>query len=391
MKTRTRWILIVVAILAVLLMIRMGLSDNGIEVETTRIDRDTLRVTVTEEGQTRLQDRYLVTAPVSGRLARIDLQEGDKIQEGGRVARIYPLPAGSRDMAIAQAQLDAAEARRSEVLARLDEARAQVEQTERELARRRALVQDSILSQEEFERGQLAATSAQRQLDAANASLEAIEAEEAAARATLAGASPQTLNGKPVSILAPSTGHVLRVMQENETVIQAGTPVLAIGNAEQLEVVVDVLSEDAVQIQPGNAVVISAWGGEPLHGRVRLVEPDALTKVSALGVEEQRVNVIVDVPTAPSSLGSGYRVEASIVIWMGTDVLTVPTNALFQQDGSWQVFRVENGKARSRSLEIGHRSADAAEVLAGLTAGDEVILYPTDEVQDGVAVNSGED
>ena len=391
MKTRTRWILIVVAILAVLLVIRMGLSDKGFEVETTRIDRDTLRVTVTEEGQTRLQDRYLVTAPVSGRLARIDLQEGDKIKEGGRLAQIYPLPAGSRDMAIAQARLDAAEARKSEVMTRLEEARAQLDQTQRELTRRRALVQDSILSQEEYERGQLAATSAQRQLDAANASLEAIEAEAAAARATLAGASPQTLNGKPVSILAPSTGQVLRVMQENETVIQAGTPVLAIGNAEQLEVVVDVLSEDAVQIQSGNAVVISAWGGEPLHGRVRLIEPDAFTEVSALGVKEQRVNVIVDVPNAPSSLGSGYRVEASIVTWMGTDVLTVPTNALFQQDGSWQVFLVENGKARSRSLVIGHRSADAAEVLEGLTAGDVVILYPTDEVQDGVAVNPGED
>lgn len=391
MQKRARWIIIGLVLLTVLYIIRTSMSDAGIEVETTRIHRDTLRVTVTEEGQTRLQDRYVVTAPITGRLARIDLREGDKVQEGTPLARIYPLPAGSRDMAIAQARLDAAEARKSEVMARLDEARAQLEQTERELARRHTLVQDSILSQEEFERGQLAATSAQRQLDAAKASLEAIEAETAAARATLAGASPQTLNGKPVSVPAPSAGRVLRVMQENETIIQAGTPLLAIGNANQLEVVVDVLSEDAVQIQPGNAVTLSSWGGPPLHGRVRLVEPDAFTKVSALGVEEQRVNVIVDVPAAPPSLGSGYRVEASIVTWMGTDVLTVPTNALFQQDGSWHVFAVENGEAVRRAIRIGHRSAEAAEVLGGLQAGDEVILYPTDEVQDGVTVKSGED
>ncbi len=386
MKNRKRWIYFAIALIAVLAVIRMIMSDAGIEVETIRIHRDSLQVTVTEEGKTRLQNRYTVTAPVTGRLARITLQEGDKIHEGALLARIYPLPVGSRNVTIAEAQLNAAEARKHEALARIDEARARLEQIERELDRRRTLVQDSILSQEEFERGALAATSAQRQLEAAQASLEVIEADAAAARANLMGSSSQTLSGKAISVPAPSTGRILRVFEENETIIQAGTPLLAIGNADKLEVVVDVLSEDAVQIQPSNAVIIEEWGGAPLRGSVRMIEPDAFTEIMALGVEEQRVNIIVDVSAPPSELGSGYRVEARIVTWMASDVITVPTNAFFQKDGTWHVFTVEDGQAASRPISIGHRSAEAAEVIAGLEAGDEVILYPTDQIQDGVAV-----
>jgi HlyD family secretion protein len=177
------------------------------------------------------------------------------------------------------------------------------------------------------------------------------------------------------------------VLEESERVVPAGTPLLEVGNARGLEVVVDVLSEDAVRITPGDAVRIDGWGGDrTLQGQVRLVEPAAFTEVSALGVEEQRVNVIIDLADAPPSLGAGYRVEARVVTWAGTDVLSVPTSALFQREGQWQLFVVEDGRAALRAIEIGHRNADAAEVVSGLRQGETVIVFPSDRIEEGVKV-----
>ncbi len=389
MNKRIRWIL-VAAVLVILVILSSMMSDSGIEVETELIGHDTLMVMVTEEGRTRVRDRYTVAAPIAGRLARIEMNEGDVVKTGDLIARIFPLPEGTRSVSIAQAQVKAAEARGEEAAARVEEAQARAEQLEREIVRRRTLAQDSILSQEEIERDELAAISAQRQLEAARATLLVIEAEKEAASAVLIGANPQEVEGKAVLVRAPSAGRVLRVLEESERVLMAGTPLIVIGSAEGLEVVVDVLSEDAVRIQSGDVVLITDWGGESLQGRVRMVEPDAFTEVSALGVEEQRVNVIVDLFDPPAALGSGYRVEANIVTWMGTEVLTVPTSALFQQRGVWNVFVVADGEARLQSTRIGHRAVDAAEVLEGLEAQDEVILFPSDQIADGVSVQSNQ-
>ncbi|MGI9174177.1 MAG: efflux RND transporter periplasmic adaptor subunit [Rhodothermales bacterium] len=389
MKKRTRWMLIAAGVAVVLVILIVATSGSAIEVETARITRDTLDVGVTEEGRTRVRERYVIAAPVTGRLGRILLDAGDTVDEETMVARIFPTPEDRRGLDVSRARAEAAEARRREAAARVEEGQAQAQQAERDAERGRTLARDSIFSQQELEQAELAAAAAQRRLDAARAMLRAAEADEAAARAALTGANPQDANNEAVAVRAPSAGRVLRVLEESERVVQAGTPLVEIGDAAGLDVVVDVLSEDAVQIRPGDAVRIENWGGDSiLHGRVRLVEPDAFTEVSALGVEEQRVNVIADLFDPPPALGSGYRVEAYIITWTGEDVLTVPTSALFQQDGTWHVFAVEDGKASLRSIKIGHRSARAAEVVEGLDEGDEVILFPSDQIQEGVDVQS---
>lgn len=387
MNKRTRWILITAGLALLLVALLVSTSDPGVEVETARIGRDTLRVAVTEEGRTRVRDRYVVAAPVAGRLTRITLDEGDPVAEGTLVARLYPVPEDLRNLGIVRAQIAAAEARQREVAARVEEARARAEQLAREAERSRALAGAGALSREALERDELAAVSARQQLDAARATLHAAGADLAAARAALTGSSPGAPGGEAVDVRAPTAGRVLRVLEQSERVVQAGTPLVELGDADGLEVVVDVLSEDAVRIEPGNAVRFEQWGGDQiLHGRVRLVEPDAFTEVSALGVEEQRVNVLADLFDPPPALGSGYRVEAHVVVWTGEHVLTVPTSALFQQNGAWTVFAVENGKATPRTVRIGHRSAEAAEVLEGVREGEEVILFPSDQIEGGIRV-----
>jgi len=354
-----------------------------------RIGRDTLRVIVTEEGRTRVVERYVVAAPVAGRLARITLKEGDDVRAGTLVAQIYPTPESPRNVGVALAQVIGAEARQREAAARMADAEVQAEQAAREEQRYRTLLQDSVIGRHEYEQYQLASNSARHRVVASRSALRAAEAEATARRVALVGSNPQSATGPTVRVYAPNTGRVLRLLEESERVIPAGTPLVEIGDVEGLEVVIDVLSEDAVQIDPGAPVLIEAWGGEgTLHGEVRLVEPAAFTEVSALGVEEQRVNVIVDMFDAPPNLGAGYRLEAHIVTWAAADALTVPTNALFQENGNWTVFVIARGRAAQRTVRIGRRSAESAEVLDGLEEGDEVILFPSDQVDDGVKVSA---
>ena len=386
MKTRTRWILIA-TVLAVAAIIGWSLSssDSGLVVETARIGRDSLQVTVSAEGQTRLMDRYVVAAPVPGRLERIPFEEGDAVIAGRLVARIFPVPDTPRQSGVAQAQVAAAEAQRGQAdaqrrsaeaqreaaAARLELARVQARQLEREAERTRRLVADSVLSTREGEQAVLAAQTAQEEVRAAEAALRsaeagvsALQASVAAGQAAVVGARRQASGGAVVPVYAPAAGRVLRLIEESSRVVMAGTPLLEIGDAERIEVVVDVLTEDAVQIEPGAQVYIDEWGGEEaLRGTVRRVEPAGFSEISALGVEEQRVNVIVDLTGAPLSLGAGYRVEARIVTWSRGDVLTVPMSALFQERGVWTVFVVEEGTARTRAVRLGRRTSTQAEVL----------------------------
>lgn len=387
MKKRTRWIVIGAALAAALLVIGSALSGSAVEVDTARLERGTLDVAVTEEGQTRVRERYVVSAPVSGLLTRIALDEGDAVAEGALLARIYPAPENTADTKIARAQISSAQARRSEAAARVDEIQARVAQLERDVERSRTLLESAAISQTAFEDAELAVAAARQQLEAARASIRAADADVDAARAALAGVSPDLSGSDAVDLHAPIGGRVLRVLEKSRRVVPAGTPLLELGDPGQLELVVDVLSEQAVAIRPGNRVSVEDWGGAPpLHGSVRLVEPDAFTEVSALGVKEQRVNVVVDLSDAPSSLGAGYRVEANIITWTGENVAVVPTSALFQENGRWQAFAVQDDKAALRSLEIGHRSADMAEVISGLADGESVILFPDDQIREGVSV-----
>jgi len=197
-----------------------------------------------------------------------------------------------------------------------------------------------------------------------------------------------------VEIHAPVTGRLLRVLQESESIVAPGTPVLEMGDPADLEIVVEFLSTDAVQINEGDAAAITAWGGnQPLRGRVRRIEPYGFIKVSALGVEEQRVNVIIDLLDEPAqwaALGHGYRVEAAVTIWRQDEIVQLPVAALFRSEGQWAVYRVEDGRATLRTVEIGQENGRMAQIISGLEAGDTIVMYPGPQIHDGIAVKRRE-
>ena len=386
--SKTIGVVIGVIAVAAVIAVAVSMEGEGLEVTTARVERGALRVAVVEDGQTRARRRYAVAAPIGGRLARIGLQVGDPVEVASVVARIFPSPESPRQLQAARARVAAAQARRSEASVRLQEVRTRIAQLEREVERGRSLVDAGVSTRGALERDELALTAARQQLRAGRAAAQALNAEVDAARAALIGAG-EVDEAEAVPVLSPAAGRVLRVFEESARIIAPGTPLLEVGDPGELEVVVDVLSEDAVKIAPGAAVFIEGWGGEAtLEGRVRLVEPEAFTKVSTLGVEEQRVNVLVDLTAPPPSLGLGYRLEAHVVTWAGEGVLIAPTSALFRRGEVWHVFTIEAGRAALREVKLGHRTTTGAEVLGGLGEGDAVILFPPEELEEGALVKA---
>lgn len=364
-----------------------------VRVELGTADRGPLEVTVDDEGRTRVRHRYVVAAPVSGRLERIELDEGDAVSAGDVVARVAPAPLDPRSIAQAQAQLDAALAGRREAQARVAQARAALAQAERELARSRSLAEQNTLPAQALEQAELARTSRAEELRAAREGEDAAAHQVEAARAALlaaGGGDAAAAHGSAdshVPVRSPAAGRVLRVFEESARVVAVGTPLLEVGDPADLEIVVDVLSADAVKVRPGAEMRLEAWGGEEvLRATVRLVEPSGFTKLSALGVEEQRVNVIGDFVEPPGALGDGYRLEARIVVWRGEDVVRCPASALFRRGPVWHVFTAERGRARLVPVEVGHRGIDAVEIRSGLDPGTSVVLHPTDKLADGVRI-----
>ncbi len=357
-------------------------------VDVREAARGTLEVTVTAEGRTRIRDIYTVSAPVSGRLRRVTLDPGDPVTAGETVVAIFEPTAPEfldrRATARSRARLDQAKAATARAKADLDLARA-------EWDRARALSVGTAISQRERDRRQA-------EFAMAGAAHEAARADQAAAQAELivpteeAGAA---VDGCCLRMAAPVSGRVLRVREESERVMPAGTPILELGDPRDLEIVVDLLSQDAVRVRAGQAVRVENWGGDGhLNGRVRYVEPSGFTKISALGVEEQRVNVVIDLSDPPdrwASLLDAYRVEPRIVVWSRADVTTVPIGALFRSGKDWAVYRIEGGRAVLRRVRVGERNAEAAQVLEGLKAGDPVIAHPSEDVSDGERVKRRED
>lgn len=375
--------------------IAYGFVPRPVAVELAAVRKGTLAVTVEEEGKTRVRERYVVAAPVAGHARRIGLKVGAAVAAGQVVASIDPARAASldpRSRAQAAARLAGAQAAllASRENARLAAAEAQL--AEQELARAESLGQASFLSQSAVDQARTRLQAGRATRQAAEYAVAVARHEVAAARAALARAAALAAGApaETVRVSAPVAGHVLGVPHESEGAVQAGEPLLEIGNPESLEVVVEVLSTAAVKIAAGTRVLLDRWGGEQtLEGRVRLVEPAGFTKVSALGVEEQRVRVIVDI-TSPRAqwrpLGDGYRVEAGFVLWQGADLLLVPASALFKQGEGWAVFVAQDGRARLRSVRIGQRNGLMAQVLAGLRLGETVVAHPDDKIADGVKV-----
>lgn len=351
-----------------------------VRVETARAMRRPLRVTVDEEGETRVRDRFVLAAPVPGRVARIALREGDSVRRGMIVARIFPAPLDPRTRQEAAARLEAAEDAQRASSAAVAQARAAFDQAQRERKRAQSLVADNAIAAEGRERTELEEELRAREWESAEFRAQAAAHDVEVARAALVS------GGEPISIRSPVPGSILRVPEPSERVVAAGTPLIEVGDRTRLEIVADLLSADAVKVPRGAPMLIEGWGGETLRGRVRLVEPSAFTKISALGVEEQRVNVIGDLADPPPALGDRYRVEIRIVTWSADSVLTVPASALFRFGDGWRLFVVEEGRARSRDVKIGHRTSLDAEVITGVREGEIVIRYPSDRVSDGVRV-----
>jgi HlyD family secretion protein len=394
-----RWAWIAGGLLAVGLVVWV-LRPAAVPVYVASVTRGPLQVTVDEEGETRIRQRFVVAAPTGGRLERIWLKEGDTVDRGVVLARIHPAPLDRRAAAEARARLDAAEASRREAEARVHGAEASLAQARRSYERASRLEAAGTLSREQLELAALERTTRQEELEAATFAARSADFEAQAARAALMDAVPQPPSddrlaracgddeGPCIALRSPVDGRVLRVLQESERVVETGTPLLELGDPAALEIVVDVLSTDAVRVKPGARVLVENWGGEGvLEARVRLVEPSGFTKVSALGVEEQRVNVVADFVEPPRSLGDAYRVEARIVVWESDGVLKVPASAIFRKDGRWHTFVIEAGRARLREITLGHRGAREVEVLSGLAQGERLVAHPSDRIEDGVRVS----
>lgn len=372
-----------------------SLMPRPVPVEVATVTKGRFVATVEEDGKTRVRERYVVAAPLTGRLTRVRLKAGDQVRADDVIATIVPSPApllDPRSRREAEERLGAAEAALVRAEAAVERARAQDAQADTELARARMLSERAVASKQALERAELAKRVADRDLRAAAFLHHAAEHELSQARALLARYAAGGDASEAWNVTAPVSGLVLRVAQESETIVQPGSPIMEIGDRRDIEIVVDVLSTDAVEIRPGAEVAIVNWGGPgTLAGRVRRVEPGAFTKVSTLGVEEQRVNILVDIASSPeqwAGLGDAYRVDAQIAVFAQDDATIVPAGALFRRGESWSVFVVEDGRATVRPVTLLRRSGRSAAVSAGLQPGERVIVYPSDRIDSGVRVEA---
>lgn len=393
MKRILNTILLLLVAAVVVGLLTMWLRPTPTKVDVTGVSREAMTVTVDGEGKTRVRDRYVVAAPVAGRLRRIALRRGDTVKSGQLIAQIDPLPLSPldpRQRAEAIGRVNATEDALREVDQMVNRNRATYDQALRDQQRSENLARSGVISRQELEKSQTAVSTSLREYEAARSRAESAAHEVEVARAALL-AGNQSAPAASVKVLAPTGGRVLRVVEESERVIVAGAPLVEVSNPAKLEVVIELLSTDAVKVSPGATVFIEAWGGpEALDARVRLIEPSAFTKVSALGIEEQRVNVIADL-TAPSSvLGDGYRVEGRIVVWHSDSVLQVPVSALFRRGDVWNLFVVEDGRARLRTVEVGERTPFTAQIKSGVEAEAVVIVHPANEITDGTRVEPRE-
>lgn len=390
MKKKLTRIIYYLLALGVVALIVLAFLPSPIKVETARATKGPLRVTVDEEGEARAHDRFVIAAPIAGRLTRLDLHDGDPVSPGQVVAVINPLPIDQREFAEITARVQSAEALKRSADEAVEHARAVHQQTERDLRRAEDLVERGVVSRQFFEQAGNAESIARNELAAAKFKADAAASEVKVVKAGLiAVESEQRGSAKSVTLRSPVKGRVLRIIEKSERVVPAGTAIITLGDPQKLEVVVDLLSTDAVKVKPGATMLLENWGGEvPLRARVRTVEPAAFTKVSALGIEEQRTNIIADFVDPPGPLGDGYRVEARIITWEAESALKVPSSALFRHGDRWSVFVVEDGKAIRREVEIGHRSQVEAEVLTGIEEDAAVIVHPTNQLADGAKVEA---
>jgi HlyD family secretion protein len=398
MKVSKTRIVAGVAVVVVIAALAYAMRPKPLVVDLATVTRGALEATVDADGKTRVRERYAIVAPVTGRVERIVLVEGAAVRAGDVVARLRPPTLDSAAAAQVRARIDAADALVIQAAAQSRAAAADLTQRRRETSRAHRLAEAGAVADRVVEECELAQTQAEEAVHAADQRRHAAEADARQARATLIGQHDDA--GSVVLVRAPADGRVLRVSERSERVVTAGTPLMEVGDPASLEIVVDVLSSDGALIHPGDRVRFADWAatgdaerGTGAGGRVREIEPAGYTKVSALGVEEQRVNVIVDPDAVPQSIGDGFRVEASIVVWSASEVTTVPRSALVQRTNGdrsivWNTFVVRDGRVEVRNVRIGRVGGMGAQVLDGLHVGDLVVVFPSDQVKPGTRVTS---
>lgn len=419
MKSSLSWLLLLAGV-GLATLIGLSFLPEPVEVDLAIVERGDVLVTVDEDGKTRIREKYVVSTPLAGRLLRINMDPGDPVEAGDTLlATIEPRDPellDARAVAQAEARVSAAESSVKKTEPMLEQARIDLANAETQLRRLRE--SGRSVTEAELDDGEARYQAASEELRSAKYAQEIAEFELQQARAALLRSRPREDTGDKAvnlpngeesndasstddggsvagwnhTIRSPISGRVLRVFQESSAVVTAGMSLLELGDPGDLEIEIDVLSSDAVKIRPGERVLLEHWGGDSvLNGRVRLVEPSGFTKISTLGVEEQRVNVIVDL-TEPidqrRSLGDGFRVEARIVVAEAKDVLRIPASALFRPETGWAVFRVVEGKAQQTAVQVGRQNGLEAEIVSGLIEGDQVIVHPSDQILNGVAVES---
>ncbi len=393
MKAEVRRRVLVISVGAIVMIALVyGFLPRPILVDVAQAVRGPLLVTVEEEGRTRVKDRFVISAPVPGYLRRIDLDVGDVVRKGQRVAMLEPLRSAVLDprsradaeaaVAAAQAAFRAAEEKERAAAADAEYAKLKLERNKK-LYEGGNIARDALdQSESEARRSEAIRLSSESATAAARAELERARTALGYSAARETGSAAET-----VVVRSPVSGRVLKLHRESEGVVIAGEPLIDIGNPKNMEVKAEVLSADAVKIRKGTPVRFERWGGDkPLTGTVRVVEPAGFTKISSLGVEEQRVLVIIDFTSPPEvweGLGDGYRLDASFIVWEGREVLQVPASALFRKGDGWALFVIGNKRAHLRVVEVGHRNGLSAEIIAGLKEGETVIMHPDDTVREG--------
>jgi HlyD family secretion protein len=392
---KRRWILLAALLAAVVLAIGYAFLPKPVPVEIANVARGRLAVTVEEEGKTRVVDRFSVSAPVAGIARRIALDVGDRVSRGQALLEIDPAPPPFLDLRrkesvdakvrAAEAALESAKEQARVAAAKEEYARTTLERTSKLYASGFASKDAQEAAESEARQAQAALRSSEFAVNEARSELEAVRAERISATAKAGSKATER-----VIVRSPVEGSVLVVPHKSEGAVREGEPLITIGNPLSLEVEVDVLSADAVRIRPGSRVLFTRWGGEgALEGKVRAVEPSGFTKVSALGVEEQRVLVIADIVSsrqAWAKLGDGYRLEASFILWEGEGILQAPSASLFRHGDGWASFVADGGRARLRPVTLGQRSGQSAQILSGLSEGASVIVHPSERVRDGARI-----
>jgi HlyD family secretion protein len=384
---------LIAGVIVVVGIVAAAVWPSSLEVGITKVVRGPMQVTIDEDGVTRIRDRFIVSAPVAGRLQRVELEPGDPVVGGKTiVARLTTAESpllDPRTRGELTAGVDAARAAVGQAQAQRARAAAELDHAQTTLRRQQALMKAGAIASDALDASETAVMTAQEAARAAEFTVSRSEYELQLARARLQAPAAA---GRPIEVAAPVSGVILKRLHESETVVPVGDPIVEIGDPSRIEIVADFLSTDAVRIPPNAPVLIEQWGGnQPLMAKVRRVEPAGFMKVSALGVEEQRVNVIIDFAdpaAAGRSLGDAFRVDVRVVIWREDNVLKVPVGALFRRGEAWASFAVENDRARMTTVMLGQRNATEGQVTNGLSEGQTVVLHPPDTLMDGMRLKT---